>query len=654
MDKDWKLSRFRGSLAVLEIVVALFLVQNFGLCSSLNDEGLALLRFKERVVSDPFGALSDWKYDGGEVNPCSWFGVECSDGQVVVLNLENLCLGGTLALELGQLAYIKSILLRNNAFSGVIPKGIGELKELEVLDLGFNNFSGPLPSDLGSNLSLTILLLDNNGLLDGFSPEIQKLQMLSELLVDENQLSGLAKELSCNQGPNEWKLHQAKSPSRRRAQAVANPPKGSEFSLTPTIEPTSKHTPVPSPSQSPGSSAPKPSTPLPVPKPTLPSPPTASNSPAPASSPKLSETKKSFWEKHRAPILAGVIGAPTFIIFSILVYLCINNKVANVRPWTTGLSGQLQKALVTGLPKLKRSELETACEDFSNVLGSSPIGTLYKGTLSSGVEIAVASVASATAKDWSENLEVQFLKKIDTLSKVNHKNFVNLIGYCKEEEPFTRMMVFEYAPMGTLFEHLHIREAEHLDWTMRLRIAMGMAYCLDYMHRQEPPVAHNNLTSSATRLTEDYAAKLSEFSFWNEIAEAPMKSPDLKLSNTQSVSPESNVYSFGVILFEMATGRLPYSVDNSSLEDWASDYLRGDQPLKDMVDPTLSSFQENQLEQIGSVIKACVHPDRRQRPSMREVCMRLREITEITPDGATPRLSPLWWAELELMSTEAI
>ncbi|KAL5568797.1 hypothetical protein UlMin_025372, partial [Ulmus minor] len=393
-------------------------------------------------------------------------------------------------------------------------------------------------------------------------------------------------------------------------------------------------------------SAPKPSTPLPVPKPTLPSPPTASNSLAPASSPNLSETpKKSFWEKHRAPILAGVIGAPTFLIFSILVYLCINNKVANVRPWTTGLSGQLQKALVTGLPKLKRSELETACEDFSNVLGSSPIGTLYKGTLSSGVEIAVASVASATAKDWSENLEVQFLKKIDTLSKVNHKNFVNLISYCKEEEPFTRMMVFEYAPL---------REAEHLDWTMRLRIAMGMAYCLDYMHRQEPPVAHNNLTSSATRLTEDYAAKLSEFSFWNEIAEAPMKSPDLKLSNTQSVSPESNVYSFGVILFEMATGRLPYSVDNSSLEDWASDYLRGDQPLKDMVDPTLSSFQENQLEQIGSVIKACVHPDRRQRPSMREVCMRLREITEITPDGATPRLSPLWWAELELMSTEAI
>lgn len=70
---------------------------------------------------------------------------------------------------------------------------------------------------------------------------------------------------------------------------------------------------------------------------------------------------------------------------------------------------------MSGVPKLKRSELETACEDFSNVIGSSPIGTLYKGTLSNGVEIAVAAVAPITAtsaKEWSENLQVQFCKKV--------------------------------------------------------------------------------------------------------------------------------------------------------------------------------------------------------------------------------------------------
>lgn len=69
--------------------------------------------------------------------------------------------------------------------------------------------------------------------------------------------------------------------------------------------------------------------------------------------------------------------------------------------------------LFSGVPKLKKSELEAACEDFSNVIGSSPIGTVYKGTLSSGVEIAVTSIAVTSAKEWSTNLEAQFRDKVD-------------------------------------------------------------------------------------------------------------------------------------------------------------------------------------------------------------------------------------------------
>jgi serine/threonine protein kinase len=195
-----------------------------------------------------------------------------------------------------------------------------------------------------------------------------------------------------------------------------------------------------------------------------------------------------------------------------------------------------------------------------------------------------------------------------------------------------------------------VKEAEHLDWRMRLRIAMGMAYCLDHMHQLNPPIAHNNLNSSAVSLTEDYAAKISEFSFWNEIVAAEIDSAGLKNIHTQSLGPESNVYSFGVILFEMVTGRVPYSADGSSLEDWASDYLRGEQPLREIVDPTLTSFEEAQLELIVEVLKSCVHPDPKHRPAMREVCARLRAITGITPEGANPKLSPLWWAELEIAS----
>ncbi|KAL9365179.1 hypothetical protein Peur_043052 [Populus x canadensis] len=633
---NWKISRFG--------VLILFLVyQNLILCFSLNDEGMALLKLREGIVSDPYGALKSWKMDFGVINPCSWFGVECSyDGKVVVLNLKDLCLEGTLAPEITNLVHIKSIILRNNSFSGIIPEGVVELKALEVLDLGYNNFSGPLPPDLGSNPSLAILLLDNNEQLRSLSSEIQHLETLSEFQVDENELSNAAKGSSRNKRSITWNLVRIENAYHRRQLQKKEKNKN-------VTSPSRSH----HPSRTPPSASPKEST---TPSTSDPSAPPSISAPASYSSAPRISSEFFQSKKHHGAIIAGAIGGTLVILISILsIYICKTNK-ASVKPWATGLSGQLQKAFVTGVPKLKRSELEAGCEDFSNVIGSSPIGTLYKGTLSSGVEIAVlavASVAITSAKDWSKNLEVQFRQKIETLSKVNHKNFVNLIGYCEEEEPFTRMMVFEYAPNGTLFEHLHIKESEHLDWGMRLRIAMGMAYCLEHMHQLNPPIAHSNLTSSVISLTEDYASKISDFTFSNDIIANEMELSGKKLPDVPLALPESNVYNFGVLLFEMVTGRLPYSVDNVSLEDWASDYLRGYQPLREKVDPTLDSFEEEKLERIGEVIKSCVHPDPKQRPTMREVTGRLREITTLTPDAAIPKLSPLWWAELEILSTEA-
>ncbi|KAL0341245.1 UNVERIFIED_CONTAM: Inactive receptor-like serine/threonine-protein kinase [Sesamum radiatum] len=175
-----------------------------------------------------------------------------------------------------------------------------------------------------------------------------------------------------------------------------------------------------------------------------------------------------------------------------------------------------------------------------------------------------------------------------------------------------------------------------------MRVAMGMAYCLEHMHQLTPALAHRNFNSSAVYLTDDYAAKVSDLSFSDDGS-----------SSDNEPNIRSNVYSFGVVLFEMITGKLPYSAGSDSSDDWASDYLSGAQPLREMVDPTLETFQEDQLQLLDSVIKSCVNPDPRRRPTMVEVCARLRETTGIDPDGATPKVSPLWWAELEILSTEA-
>lgn len=307
-------------------------------------------------------------------------------------------------------------------------------------------------------------------------------------------------------------------------------------------------------------------------------------------------------------------------------------------PWSTGLSGPLRKAFVAGVPSLGRTELQTACENFINVIGSSSECIVYKGTLSSGVEIAVVSTSVDSAKDWSDSSEEQFKNKISMLSKVNHKNLVNLLGYCTCDEPFTRMMVFEYAPCGSLFEHLHIREAEDLDWPTRLRIIMGVAYCLEHMSQLDPPVMPAALSSSSIYLTEDYAAKIS---FWKDEKDAAAPRDE-----------ESMVYKLGILLLEVISGRLPLSEDHGLLVLWASSYLDGKRPLNGMADPMLrSSVRDKDLAVLCDVVRLCIHSDKDKRPAMAEVARLMRGATAVSPEQATPRDNPLWWAELEIAST---
>lgn len=180
---------------------------------------------------------------------------------------------------------------------------------------------------------------------------------------------------------------------------------------------------------------------------------------------------------------------------------------------------------------------------------------------------------------------------------------------------------------------------------------MGMAYCLEHMHQLTPPVTHPNLNSSAVNLSEDYAAKISDFCFWNEVAAPRVQPLAIGMSGLSitSVSPESNVYSFGLLLLEIMTGRIPLSLENNSIDNWVSEYMSGEQPLQEMVDPMLRSFKAEQLDQISEVTRKCLHSEQH-RPTMIEVTARLKEITGVIQDKAVPRFSSLWWTELDTRS----
>ncbi|XP_060193676.1 protein MALE DISCOVERER 2-like isoform X2 [Lycium barbarum] len=704
MGGRWKTYGFK--LSYLALLIILYDVHG---CSSLNSEGLALVGLRSKVDSDPYGVLANWNPD--HCDPCMWSGVQCLGGKVQMLDLHGHSFEGTLAPELGNLTHLRSIVLSKNNFFGAIPKEFGQLRRLEVLDLTDNNLSGRIPAEIGDLHSLRSLLIRNNNLEGSIPFEIGKLHLLSELQFDETLIPAVAgtccvnrkfarciwhgnlrplnsfsrplkgtlmryltlfcRQLGSGSLDNQIEyssdnlqsssrphiIHTIQNQARRKlveqsSNLAAVPANGGNpmgpvvsvpssrssgsFHAVPNTQGTPP-SPLPSSRQQPESPNPKGQSNTAVKQPTdrqAPPPPKSGN----------------IWNY----IVSG-FGVFLLVVAASVFLVCRSRAATTIGPWKTGLSGQLQKAFVTGVPKLNRSELETACEDFSNIISSQDAYIIYKGTLSSGVEIAVASTTLTSLEDWSESAEMAFRKKIDTLSRVNHKNFVNLIGYCEEDEPFTRMMVFEYAPNGTLSEHLHVKETDPLDWSARMRAIMGTAYCLQYMHDLNPPVPHSSLNSNAIFLTDDYAAKITEIGFWSElIAKSKSSRDDLENSELLALADrETNIYSFGILLLEIISGKSPYSEEQGSLLNWAAQYLKDKMNVSFLVDPTLKSFKNNELMVICEVIEECLQENIRKRPTISEAIAKLREAIDISPDAAVPRLSPLWWAELELLSSEA-
>lgn len=689
-------------------------------CQSLNSEGLALLKFRDKVDLDPYGALANWSAD--DEDPCEWLGVHCVDGEVQKLDLTGFSLKGLLAPELGKLSQLRSLILYQNHFYGAIPKEIGDLTMLELLDLRGNNLTGTIPADISKMVSLRFLLLGGNKLERTILMQLKELNVFSKMQSDENFTFDVTAGKGCLNRKVGLRIWQSRWKHLNKAGSFFCPIKGplsrylnilgfsqfrfakdsphgpggnlrhdiaepemvqhaqngfssrrkllgqssnlaaapvdvgslpSDITTVPITRSSGSFPAVPDGKKK-QSAAP------PAPVPLLPSPPPQNSSVPNDMSSQATNTDSppsGLSEEARRYIIIIVPSVAVLLIIVVSMFIfCRKRGVATIGPWKTGLSGQLQKAFITGVPKLNRSELEAACEDFSNIVSTTNGCTVYKGTLSSGVEIAVTSAPTISSKDWSASVEKAYRKKIDMLSRVNHRNFINLIGYCEEEEPFTRMMVFEYAPNGLLFEHLHVKEAEHLDWTTRVRIVMGIAYCLQYMHHDlNPPMAHSSLSSSSIYLTDDYAAKVAE-DVWSGFLFKVKNADEDKSDHSElppPADPETDVYNFGVMLLEIISGKLPYSDEQGPLVEWASQYLYDKKSTGCLIDPTLKNFKNNELDIICEIIIDCIKPDPRQRPTMKEITGRLRDAIAISPDQATPRLSPLWWAELEILSVEA-
>lgn len=628
----------------------------------------ALIRFKEAVYEDPLLVMSNW--NTVDADPCGWTGIFCSPDKdhVIKINISGSSLKGFLAPELGELIYLQELLLRENNLIGIIPKELGMLENLRALDLGHNQLTGLIPPELGNLTNVMSINLQSNGLTGRLPPELGNLKNLKELHLDRNRLQGTFPVASSSAFPSSMRGMYAsanvtglcKSSQLRMADFSYNFFIGSIPKCLAYLPSTSfqgncleNKDPRQRPASQCGGAPPAKSHQAP----------TSKHQPTENVS-KHQEASKPTW-LLALEIVTGTMVGSLFLVALFTAYQRCNNKSSLIIPWKKSASEKDQIAIYIDSEMLKdvtrfsRLELEVACEDFSNIIGSSPDSLVYKGTMKGGPEIAVISLC-IKEEHWTGFLEVYFQREVADLARLNHENTGKLLGYCRECSPFTRILVFEYASNGTLHDHLHYGEACLLSWTRRMKIIIGIAQGLKYLHTElDPPFTISELNSSAVYLTEDFSPKLVDFESWKAILSRSEKnSGSIASQGAVCILPnalegrhldvQGNVYAFGVLLLEIISGRPPFCKEKGCLVEWAREYLELSDVMTYVVDPELKHFKHEDLQVICEVVNLCIESDPAKRPSMQEISNMLESKIDLSVSAELK--TSLAWAELALSS----
>ncbi|XP_078435569.1 putative serine/threonine-protein kinase PBL7 isoform X2 [Wolffia australiana] len=240
-------------------------------------------------------------------------------------------------------------------------------------------------------------------------------------------------------------------------------------------------------------------------------------------------------------------------------------------------------------------ELAAATKNFRAdcLLGEGGFGRVYKGKLENPNQ--VVAIKQLDHNGFQGNRE--FLVEVLMLSLLHHPNLVNLIGYCAEGDQ--RLLVYEYMPLGSLQDHLHDlpMESKRLDWNTRMKIAAGAAKGMEYLHdKANPPVIYRDLKCSNILLGEEFFPKLSDFGLakLGPVGDKTHVSTRVmgtygycapEYAMTGQLTLKSDIYSFGVFLLELITGRK--AIDNSrsggehNLVAWRKEHVCADGRSRD-------------------------------------------------------------------------
>ncbi|KAL8137169.1 hypothetical protein V2J09_003170 [Rumex salicifolius] len=349
---------------------------------------------------------------------------------------------------------------------------------------------------------------------------------------------------------------------------------------------------------------------------------------------------------------------------------------SRIPPEITPSKAQAAKVQPIAIPPISIDELKEITEDFgtSALIGEGSYGRVYYGVLKNGRAAAIKKL------DASKQPDDEFLAQVSMVSRMKHEYFVELLGYCLDGN--VRMLAYEFASNGSLHDILHgmslcltkmeinkkftsvrvlceivfafkfhvcgrkgVKGAQPgpvLSWAQRVKIAVGAAKGLEYLHEKaDPHIIHRDIKSSNILLFDDDVAKIADFDLSNQAPDMAARLHSTRVlgtfgyhapeyAMTGQLNAKSDVYSFGVVLLELLTGRKP--VDHTlprgqqSLVTWATPRLSEDK-VKQCVDPRLNAeYPPKAVAKMAAVAALCVQYESDFRPNMSIVVKALQPL----------------------------